>query len=159
TTIGMGQNTNIGIAVTSHNTSALTTATVDNVTVGGGVGNSPPTVSLTSPANSATYSAPATIALGANASDSDGSITQVEFFNGSTSIGVDTSAPYTGTWSNVPAGTYTLTAVATDNGGLHTTSSGVTVTVTGGSPGPLPTGWTSQDIGTTGAAGSATFSS
>ena len=42
------------------------------------------------------------------------------------------AAPYSFTWSGVAAGTYTLTAKATDNGGATATSSPVTVTVTGG---------------------------
>src|SRR3954452_21189712 len=44
------------------------------------IGNSPPTVTLTQPANGATFTSPATVNLAANASDSDGSITKVEFF-------------------------------------------------------------------------------
>jgi chitinase len=95
----------------------------------GASGNQPPSVSLTSPANGATFSAGANITLSANASDSDGTVSKVEFFNGSTSLGVKTATPYSVTWSNVAAGSYTLKAVATDNGGLSTTSSTVSITV------------------------------
>lgn len=91
--------------------------------------NQPPTASLTSPANGATFTAGANITLSANASDSDGTISKVEFFNGSTSLGVKTTTPYSVTWSNVPAGSYTLKAVATDNGGLTGTSATVSITV------------------------------
>src|SRR5205807_10253554 len=77
--------------------------------------NNPPTVSITSPANNASFNAPASITLSANASDTDGTISKVEFFNGSQSIGFATSSPYNVTWSNVAAGTYTITAKATDN--------------------------------------------
>jgi subtilisin family serine protease len=93
-------------------------------------GNAAPTVNLTAPANGATATAPATVTVSANAADSDGSITQVAFYAGTTLIGTDATAPYSLTWSGVAAGTYTLTAVATDNGGATTTSSGVTFTVT-----------------------------
>ena len=48
------------------------------------------------------------------------------------SLGKATAGPYTVNWANVPAGTYTLTAVATDNDGGTTTSAPVTVTVAGG---------------------------
>ena len=67
-------------------------------------GNSPPTVTLTQPANGATFTAPATVNVAANASDSDGTIAKVEFFNGATKLGEDTTAPYAFTWSGVAAG-------------------------------------------------------
>jgi len=91
--------------------------------------NNPPTVSLTSPANNSTFTAPATVALAANASDSDGAITKVEFFQGSTKLGEDTTSPYTFSWTSVSAGTYVLTAKATDNGGSIATSNLVNITV------------------------------
>ena len=91
--------------------------------------NVAPTVSLTAPANNATYTAPASVTVSANAADSDGSIAKVEFFNGSTLLTTDASAPYTYTWTGVAAGTYTLLAKATDNSGAVTISSGVIITV------------------------------
>ncbi|HVD94218.1 MAG TPA: Ig-like domain-containing protein [Vicinamibacterales bacterium] len=118
--------------------------------------NVPPSVTLTSPAGGASFTPPATVSLTATASDSDGSIAKVDFFSGNTPIGTATTAPYAATWSNVAAGTYTLTAVATDNLGAATTSGAVTITV--GSQAPLPSGWTHVDIGATGATGDATFS-
>ena len=93
------------------------------------VANNPPTVSVTGPANGATFTAPANITINATASDSDGSITNVEFYQGGTKLGNDTASPYSFTWNNVAAGTYTLTAKAFDNNGATTTSSGVTLTV------------------------------
>jgi len=95
-------------------------------------GNTPPTVTLTSPANGTSVAAPATVVVSANASDSDGSVSRVDFFAGATLIGSDTTAPYSITWSNVAAGSYALTAVAVDNGGASKTSSPVTLTVTAG---------------------------
>ena len=95
-----------------------------------GANNTPPTVSLTTPANGASYTAPATITLAATAADSDGTIAKVEFFRGKKLIGASTAAPYGVTWSNVPAGSYSLTAKATDNGGAVTTSQAVPITVT-----------------------------
>nr|WP_323137519.1 glycosyl hydrolase family 18 protein [Dyella subtropica] len=107
--------------------------------------NQPPTATLTAPANGATFTAGANIALTATAADSDGTVTKVEFFNGSTSLGVATASPYSVTWSNVPAGSYTLKAVATDNGGLTGTSAtaSITVNASGGgdtTPPSVPTG-------------------
>src|SRR5262249_13909576 len=71
--------------------------------------NTPPTVSLTSPANGATYTAPATIPLTATAGDVDGLVTQVSFYNGSSLIGTVTLPPYTLSWTAVPVGTFSLT--------------------------------------------------
>jgi hypothetical protein len=93
-------------------------------------GNAAPAVSLTAPASGASFTAPATIALAATASDTDGSVSAVEFFNGSTLLGADAVAPYELSWADVPAGSYTLTAIATDDDGLSTTSADVTVDVT-----------------------------
>jgi GH35 family endo-1,4-beta-xylanase len=108
---------------------------IDFGTIQFGATNNPPSVSLTSPANGATFTEGANIVMNANASDSDGSVTKVEFFSGSTKIGEDTSSPYSVTWSSVPAGSYTLTAKATDNGGATTTSTGVNITVNPPNPG------------------------
>jgi len=93
-------------------------------------GNSPPTVSLTQPANGATFTAPATVSLAASASDPDGTIAKIEFFNGATKLGEDTTAPYAFTWGSVATGTYTVSARATDNLGFTTTSTAATITVT-----------------------------
>ena len=90
-----------------------------------------PTVSLVSPADKATFVAGVTIPLTATASDPDGSVTKVEFFQGTTKLGESTSAPYTFNWTNVAAGTYSLTAVVTDNDTQTTTSTPVTITVFG----------------------------
>ncbi len=98
-------------------------------TCGTGGGNQAPTVALTAPANGASYTAGANITLNANAADSDGSIAQVQFFRGATSLGTDSSAPYSASWSNAAAGSYVLKAVATDNAGATTTSALVNVTV------------------------------
>jgi subtilisin family serine protease len=108
--------------------------------------NAPPSVQLTAPADGASYLAPATIALAANASDIDGTVTQVAFYAGSSLLGTVTTAPFTLSWNKVPVGNYTLTAVATDNAGASTTSGAVTVHVVvppsstpfGGTAAPIP---------------------
>jgi hypothetical protein len=91
--------------------------------------NSSPSVTLTQPTDGATFAAPATVNLAATASDPDGTVTKVEFFNGSTKLAEDTTAPYSFTWSGVPAGSYTLTARATDDLGATTSSAASTITV------------------------------
>jgi predicted amidohydrolase/regulation of enolase protein 1 (concanavalin A-like superfamily) len=118
--------------------------------------NVPPTVTLTSPANGASFPAPATISIAASASDSDGSVAQVGFYAGTTLLSASTASPYAFTWSAVPAGTYVLTARAIDNAGTTTSSPTISVTVTSPPPPPtLPAPWASQDIGAVGAPGSA----
>ena len=110
---------------TAANTS--TTLTVTNAFI---TPNQPPTVSLTNPVNNASFANPASILLGATAADSDGFVTNVAFFQGTTKLADDATAPYAFTWAGVTNGTYVLTAVATDNLGASTTSSVVSVTVT-----------------------------
>jgi hypothetical protein len=94
-----------------------------------GSSNQPPSVNISSPVNGATFTSPANITINATASDADGSVSKVEFFNGTTKLGEDISSPYSFSWSNVAAGSYTLTAKATDNGTAVTTSSPVNITV------------------------------
>ena len=58
--------------------------------------NSPPTVSLTSPAAGSSFFAPATVTLDATASDSDGSVSKVDFYAGGALVGTDTVEPVLG---------------------------------------------------------------
>jgi hypothetical protein len=111
-------------------------------------------VSLTSPAIGTVSTAPASFTLAASASDGDGTVAKVDFYAGASLLGTATSAPYSFAWSNVAPGTYSLTAVATDNAGAATTSSAVSVTVND-PPAGLPAGWADADIGTVPFAGSA----
>lgn len=92
------------------------------------IANQPPTVSITSPTNGTSYTAPAVVPISANASDPDGSVTNVAFFDGAALLGHTNQTPYTVT-ATLPAGAHALTAVATDNLGLSATSSVVSVTV------------------------------
>ncbi|MFW0740037.1 Ig-like domain-containing protein, partial [Flavobacterium sp. T12S277] len=91
--------------------------------------NQSPTVSITTPGDNTIYLAPATFAISAAANDTDGTISKVEFYNGSSLLGTSTSSPYSYNWTSVPIGRYTLTAKAYDNNGGVTTSSAVLVRV------------------------------
>lgn len=84
--------------------------------------NVAPTVSLASPINNSTYQAGNNVLLSANASDSDGSVVSVDFYNGTVLLSSDVSAPFTFTLLSVPAGSHSFTAKATDNLGAFTTS-------------------------------------
>jgi PKD repeat protein len=114
------------------------TITAKATKVGGGVGTSapvnltvsaPPTVSITAPVNNATFAPPASITVTANAAASNGNVSKVEFFQGATKIGEDTSAPYSTPWNNVASGSYQLTAKVTDSNNFTATSAAVTVVV------------------------------
>ena len=87
-------------------------------------------MSLTSPANNAQFTPGSAINLTATASDANGTVTKVEFFDGATKLGEDLAAPYSFAWNNAADGAHVLTAKATDNGNLVTTSAAVTITVT-----------------------------
>lgn len=92
-------------------------------------GNQAPAVSLSSPANNASFTTPANITLTATASDADGTVSKVEFFNGSTKLGESLTAPYSFAWNGVTTGNYALTAKATDNSNAATTSSIINISV------------------------------
>jgi hypothetical protein len=109
-------------AKVTDNDGAVTTSAAVNLIV-----NSAPTVSITSPANHAMVTPWSNVVVNANASDPDGTITQVDFYQGTTLIATDTTSPYSVSW-NVASGSYTLTAKATDNRGVITTSSAVVLT-------------------------------
>ena len=99
--------------------------------------NQPPSVSIISPSEGSIHSTTSTISLEASASDTDGTISDVLFFK--TSNGVTTSigsATYHSaqnkwilSWSNPLAGTYSITAKATDNAGGTVTSQPKTIII------------------------------
>ncbi len=93
------------------------------------VTDAPPTVAITSPAPNASFQAPATFTVTATASDTDGSVTNVQFLVNGTVIGNAVSSPYNATASNLNAGAYTLSAIASDNAGLNATNS-INISVT-----------------------------
>lgn len=88
--------------------------------------NLPPSVSLTNPANNASFPAPANLVLQASATD-DGTVANVQFFNDNSLLGNDTTAPFSFALNNVAAGNYAFTARAQDNVGLFATSSVINV--------------------------------
>jgi hypothetical protein len=109
-----------------------------------------PVVAITAPTNGASFVTPVNITVTAAASDSDGGVTLVEFFEGAVKLGEDTSAPYTFAWNNVAVGSHTVRAVATDNSTLSTTSAPVTIAVQNGGTAVVPLGatWRYLDDGT-----------
>ena len=91
--------------------------------------NLSPVITLVQPAGAVTNWACTRLPLRALASDPNGFIAKIEFFAGPTSIEVDTTYPiWTGAWTNCDIGTFTLTAVATDNRGATAVSNPIKVT-------------------------------
>ena len=91
--------------------------------------NTPPTIEITAPNANSVYNQGGSITIAATATDTDGSITKVEFYDGTSKIGEDTSSPYNITWSSLILGVHTLSAKAIDNDGAITTSNPVPITI------------------------------
>jgi subtilisin-like proprotein convertase family protein len=117
------------------------------------VTNPPPTVALTSPTNGASYMAPATAELVASVTANGHALAKVQFYDGATLLGEVTSAPYSLIWSNVNAGSYSLSALAVYDASSLAPSSPVNIVVMG-----LPAPWQTADIGSVGAVGGADVS-
>jgi hypothetical protein len=88
------------------------------------------------PTNGAVFQGIDTFQLAASAIDPGGSVVRVEFRVNGNAVGADATTPYTGSWRPSVTGSYTITAVATDNGGATTTSTPVQISV--GPPPPPP---------------------
>ena len=96
-----------------------------------------PAVAFTSPGNGSVFAAPASFTLNAKASVSNGTVTNVQFLQGSSVLGHSVAPPFSASVSNLPAGTYTFSAVATDDGGGSATN---TLTLSVVTPGPINLG-------------------
>ncbi len=96
-----------------------------------------PVVSVTAPGEGSEFAYHSDIEIRADASDSDGTITKVEFYHDRTKIGEDSSVPFSCTWENVPDGNWSLSAKATDNTGQTVTSLPVLITVLEKEPDPV----------------------
>jgi RHS repeat-associated protein len=108
---------------------AMGNTATDQVTA---IVNFAPTISITNPASGAEFYSPGTnilISALAHDLDGDGTITNVQFFVGTNRLGAVANPPFNFTWTNVPAGTYSLVARATDNKGASANSTAVTITV------------------------------
>jgi hypothetical protein len=128
---GVAQGTYAVTARATDNGAKTTTSAPVSVTVR--PPNAAPSVSITAPAAGAVFGFWATVTINASASDSDGTVSKVEFFrsDGATKLGEDTTAPYSYAWRMAASGTHILRARATDDAGATTTSAGVSIRVRG----------------------------
>ncbi|KOV96366.1 glycoside hydrolase family 48 protein [Streptomyces sp. NRRL B-3648] len=103
----------------------------------------PPVTVLTSPSAGAVFTQGAAVPLAATAAAADNaSISKVEFYDDTTLLGTDTSAPYTLSASDLAVGGHSLVAKAYDSLGASAASTPVGITVASGpalvvSPGQL----------------------
>ncbi|HYY56657.1 MAG TPA: Ig-like domain-containing protein [Pyrinomonadaceae bacterium] len=115
------------IAVATDNLGKTNVSVAANIVVNG-LAN----VSIINPTMKQVFQRPANVTISANASDSSGSISKVEFYANGTLIGTGVPAgqnQYNFAWNNAPGGNYLLTAVATDAAGVTTTSVPVNIVV------------------------------
>src|SRR5260221_4732926 len=90
-----------------------------------------PLVRITSPANgSFAYASGAAFTITADATDLDGTVTNVQFFAGTNKVAEISASPWIALWTNAVSGSYVLTALAADNTGATTLSAPVSVSVT-----------------------------
>ncbi len=130
-TATLGASSVTAIATDNQGATSQSSVSISVTPMGGLV---PPTISLTSPTGAESVVAGDTLLISANANDSDGQVTQVEFFVDNQLVATDTSAPFEHNWP-AQAGTHSFKATATDNDGQATISEEVNVTVSSGSSG------------------------
>ncbi|HEY9250177.1 MAG TPA: Ig-like domain-containing protein, partial [Rariglobus sp.] len=116
--------------------------TADTLVVVSAPASQPPSVTFVSPAGGASLPASAAFELRVRAIDADGTISRVEFFQGSTKLGSQNTSsdedPSVYVWplpNGLSAGTYVFSAAATDNSGVTVATDPVTVHVIA-DPGP-----------------------
>jgi len=103
-----------------------------------------PYVVITSPSNGDSFDEGEMTTITADACDVDGSITKVEFFDGVSEVGEDTTEPYSFGWAGATAGQHSLKARATDNDDKTTTSAAVNIAVC--NPPAVSGKWRSFDV-------------
>lgn len=139
-TITIPNGSHVFEATATNDAGETTTSVPVTATVANSPSFTPPTVSMTSPANGATVSG--SVALSAGADDVDATVISVQFLLDGLPLGAAvTAAPYHMNWDSttVPNGSHTLAATATNDAGQSTTSAAVTVTVSNNVAPPPPT--------------------
>ncbi|NOJ17923.1 chitinase C-terminal domain-containing protein [Vibrio jasicida] len=96
--------------------------------------NEVPTATLTSPSASASITVGDVVNLAADAADTDGSISKVEFFVDGALVGTSTAAPFTASWT-ATEGAHEFSTKAYDDKNAVSVASAVTLTVNAGQPG------------------------
>ncbi|MGO8931084.1 MAG: Ig-like domain-containing protein [Limisphaerales bacterium] len=113
-------------ATAVYDSGSTVTSTPATVTV---TNAAPPSIALTAPTNGAAYTAPAAITCAASVTANGHTITQLQFYSGATLLGAVAAAPYSFSWKNVSAGSYSLSAKAVYDSGSTVNSAAAGVTV------------------------------
>lgn len=124
---GVAEGTYTITAKATDNQGGAATSAAVTISVSKSVSNKAPTVTITAPADTNIYRAVATVPISVLATDVDGTVSKVEFYNGSTLLRTDLAAPYNCTLINVAAGEYTIIVIGYDN---LNASSRDTITIT-----------------------------
>ncbi|MEM6345944.1 MAG: Ig-like domain-containing protein, partial [Bacteroidota bacterium] len=90
----------------------------------------PPVVNMTAPLNASSFAGPQTITLEANATDSDGTVSSVEFVVNNTAVGTVNAAPWQLNFAANIVGNYEVYAIATDNDGNVVNSDTIQFSIT-----------------------------
>ncbi|MEL6593449.1 MAG: Ig-like domain-containing protein, partial [Bacteroidota bacterium] len=88
----------------------------------------PPSISISAPLDGTIFPAPQAITFEANATDADGTVDSVEYYLDGVKVGAAYASPWQYSHSVPSSGTYTLTAIATDDDGNSTTSAAIQFT-------------------------------
>ncbi len=83
----------------------------------------PPTLLITNPLAGTVFAAPANVTVQAGVTNGSGAIANVEFLQGTTVLANEATGPFSATANSLAAGSYTLTAIASDNDGFSATNS------------------------------------
>jgi uncharacterized repeat protein (TIGR02059 family) len=110
--------------VATDNLNSKTTSSAVNISVVNSkpAANKHPVIKISNPRKGNVYDDLSAVTIDAVATDPDGTISKVEFYNGSEKLVEITAAPYSFTWKDVASGTYEITAIATDNSNDTTAS-------------------------------------
>ena len=128
---GLVDGTTYYFALTAYDTAGLESVYSQEISYTVPVStNGPPSISLTAPTNGASFLAGGNINLAASVAANGHTITLVRFYSGTTLLGTSSNAPYSFGWTNVGAGSYSLSAQAVYDAGSTVGSGTANITVT-----------------------------
>jgi hypothetical protein len=111
-------------AIASDNSGATATNSISIVV------DTPPSVTITNPVSGMVFAAPANVTIQASASDTDGTVTNVQFLVDANVVTNDPTDPFSAITNNLAVGSHTLSAVASDNNGVKATNAATISVVT-----------------------------
>ena len=119
----------ITVSVSDNGTPSLGDSLTFDLVVVSAAWNPPPTIWVVYPQDGAWYPLGAAVHFEAETFDQNGSVVDVTYYANGLPVGSAASAPHAVDWTPTTSGTYTITAVATDNEGATATFSARTIEV------------------------------